>query len=52
MNFCVFLTRKAAALSRPLMAVDGVVSKLDGAPPVMAALAVMANKGVYHLVDV
>jgi hypothetical protein len=55
MNFCVFLTElcwKAAALSRPLMAVDGVVSKLDGAPPVMAALAVMAYKGVYHLVDV
>jgi hypothetical protein len=34
------------------MAVDGAASRLDGAPPVMAALAVMADKGVYHLVDV
>jgi hypothetical protein len=28
------------------MAADGAVFRLDGAPPVMAALAVMADKGV------
>jgi hypothetical protein len=37
---------KAAALSRPLMAVDRAVFRLDGAPPVVAALVVMADKGV------
>jgi hypothetical protein len=55
MNFRAFLRDlcwKAATLSRPLMAVDGAVFRLDGAPPVMAALAVMADKGVYYLVDV
>jgi hypothetical protein len=55
MNFHVFLRDlcwKAAVLSRSLMAVDGAVSGLDGVPPLVAVLAVIADKCVYYLVDV